>query len=196
MSEQIDPVAEVPEASSLVSEEQPGSAEVTAETTQKRSFGAKQWPWFVVVGVAAVTGLSGYALGHTNGEGNHRQQPVGLNGPVQGGPNGGFGIDPDGDNWSGGGKHRNRGFGQPGQDQFPGQGQPGMPGQNGQLGQPGQGQFPFGPHCEDSTGSHAPVNADGSCPTGFTLDDKGAGMPGMAPTAPKASPSASASTTS
>jgi hypothetical protein len=79
---------------------------------------------------------------------------------------------------------------------LPGQGQPGMPGQNGQFGQPGQGQIPMGPHCEDTTGAHAPVNADGSCPTGFTLDDKGAGKPGMAPTAPNASPSASASATS
>lgn len=196
MSEQNDPVAEVPEASNLVSEEQQVLAEASQETTSKRSFGSKQWPWFVVVGVAAVTGLSGYALGHTNGEGNHHQPPIGLNGPVQGGIQGGTGVDPDGDNWSGGGKHGKHGFGQPGQGQLPGQGQPGMPGQGGQFGQPGPGQIPFGPHCEDTTGAHAPVNADGSCPTGFTLDDKGPGKPGVAPTAPAATPSASASATS
>jgi hypothetical protein len=70
-----------------------------------------------------------------------------------------------------------------------------MPGQPGlQLpGGPG-----FGPHCEDTTGAHAPVNADGSCPTGFTLDDKGPGqnMIPNAPVAPNASPSTSTSPTS
>ena len=41
-----------------------------------------------------------------------------------------------------------------------------------------QGQMQMGPHCEDTTGQHAAVNADGSCPSGFTLDDKGRGMMG------------------
>lgn len=180
MSENNDPVAEVPEASNLVSDESPAVA--ADEVTQgKTSLHKRNWPWFVVVGVAAITGLTGYALGHTNGEGNHHQPPIGLNGPVQGGPNGGQrGIDPDGDNWNGGGKHGQHG------PQVPGQ--PGMPGQPGQALPGGPG---FGPHCEDTTGAHAPVNADGSCPTGFTLDDKGPGQK-MVPNAP--APAASSST--
>lgn len=193
MSEQIDPVAEVPEASALVSDDEAVANEASDPATTERSLSKRQWPWFVVLGVAAITGLTGYALGHTNGEGNHRQQPVGLNGPVQGGPNGGLGFGQDGDHRNGGGKH-----GQPG-PQLPGQ--QGVPGQPGMPGQPGQ-QLPggpgFGPHCEDTTGAHAPVSADGSCPTGFTLDDKGPGqkMVPNTPLAPNASPSTSTSPTS
>lgn len=173
MSENNDPVAQVPEASNFESTETPQVA--TGETnSEKTSLHKRNWPWFVVVGVAAITGLTGYALGHTNGEGNRHQPPIGLNGPIQGGPNGGQrGIDPDGDNWSGGGKHRQQG------PQAPGL--PGMPGQPGAPGLPGGPGF--GPHCEDSTGAHAPVNADGSCPTGFTLDDKGPGQQ-LVPNAP------------
>lgn len=46
-----------------------------------------------------------------------------------------------------------------------------------------------GPHCENAAGDHTPVNADGSCPTGYTLDDRG-----MRNTQP--APEASASPTS
>ncbi len=196
MSEQIEPVAEVPEASSLVAEEQSVNAEVTDEKAAKSPLSKKQWPWFVVAGVAVVTGLAGFALGHGTNDGNHEFRSDVQNGQGMDGRNGGNrGIDPDGDNWNGGGKQGQPGFGQPGQGQpgqlpgqLPGQMQPGMPGANGQPG--------FGPHCENTTGSHAPVNADGSCPTGFTLDNKGAGAPGVAPGAPKATPSTSASPTS
>jgi hypothetical protein len=53
----------------------------------------------------------------------------------------------------------------------------------------GDGRGPgMGPHCEDASGIHAPVGPDGSCPTGFTLDDKGRG--GMPVPVPSASPSA------
>lgn len=177
MSEQNDPVAEIPDASNLVTD---GEATPADPATTKAPLSKRQWPWFVVVGVSAITALSGYALGHTNGEGNHHQPPVGLNGPVQGG------VNPDGDNRNGGGKRGHHGQQMPGQPGM--QGQDGMPGQQMLPGQPMQGQPGFGPHCEDSTGLHAPMNADGTCPTGFVLDDKGQPPVQVAPT-----PSASAS---
>jgi hypothetical protein len=57
----------------------------------------------------------------------------------------------------------NRGFGQP------------LPGQPG-MGQPLPGQQGMGPHCEDASRNHAQVNADGTCPDGFTLDNGPQGM--------------------
>lgn len=69
---------------------------------------------------------------------------------------------------------------------------PGMQDGSGkQRGQGGPGMMPMGPHCENTSGEHAAVNADGSCPTGFTLDDRG-GKSGMKPQ-PSASASASTS---
>jgi hypothetical protein len=55
----------------------------------------------------------------------------------------------------------------------------GKRGGNGQMGPGGNGQKGpgMGPHCENTAGDHTAVNADGSCPTGYTLDDRG-GMGG------------------
>ena len=69
-------------------------------------------------------------------------------------------------------------------------GQMGGKNHQGPMGQDGQMPGgPMGPHCEDTSGVHAPVNADGSCPTGFTLDDKSKGGDLVAP-----SPTASGAT--
>jgi hypothetical protein len=39
---------------------------------------------------------------------------------------------------------------------------------------PGDGRgMRMAPHCEDASGNHAAVLPDGSCPSGYTLDDKG-----------------------
>ena len=187
MSEQIDPVAEVPEESNLVPADQVTATEPTDPATSEPALSKRQWPWFVVVGVSAITGLTGYAIGHTNGEGNHHPMPIGLSGPIQGGPNGGQGFDPDGDSRNGGGKRGHHFQQMPGQQMMPGQP---MPGQQMMPGQPMPGQPGFGPHCEDSTGLHAPMNADGSCPTGFVLDDKGQ-LPVQVAPAPTASASTS-----
>ncbi len=184
MSEQNDPVAEIPEASNLVTS---GEALPVDPATTEAPLSKRQWPWFVVVGVSAITGLSGYALGHTNGEGNHHQPPVGLNGPVQGGPNGGnFGMDPNGDHRNGGGKHRQHGPQMPGQPGAQGQG---MPGQQMLPGQPMPGQPMPGQPMPGQPGMG--IDPDGDNWSGTNQQ----GGPG-APVAPNVAPSASTSPTS
>ncbi len=147
MSEDIDPVAEVPEASQSVAA---SSSQTAANSTVMNKLKRKQWPLFAAVGLSAVTGLAGFALGshHDGGREHFRQEfssgpdnrqfngpmmPGQFNGPMMPGQQGqmmpgkngqegqpGQGIDPDGDNWTGG---RN--------------GVPGQPGQPGPQGQPG-----------------------------------------------------------
>lgn len=54
--------------------------------------------------LVALSGVTGYALGHQSGtDGHHDGMAVAAG--VQGGQQGGRGVDPDGDNWTGGGRH-------------------------------------------------------------------------------------------
>lgn len=178
MSDEMEPVAQTPEFGDTPNI---ASEEALAETTQtsEKTSGVKKWPWAVVAGIALVAGVGGFAIGNATGGHGINVHTVGDH----------RGFDPDGDNWTGGmpgGKH-GQGPGRMQGDGQPGQNGPLMGGQNMGPGQGQPGQMPMGPHCEDSTGQHAPVNADGSCPTGFTLDDKqmgpGAGLNAPAPTA-------------
>ena len=151
MSDELEPVAKAPEEGNAVSGATENKLEEAA--TENKNPVTTKWPWAIVAGIALVAGVGGFAIGNANHPrgldidniGNHQR------------------FDP---NWGGqmGGKNHQGPMGPEGQ--MPG----GQMAPNGQL--PGG---PMGPHCEDATGAHAPVNADGSCPTGFTLDDKSKG---------------------
>jgi hypothetical protein len=106
--------------------------------------------WAGVLAAVLVAGGAGYAAG--NHGGGDRIDRVSFNGPMSG-------------------NNDDNGNGQLGQ----GNGQMG----NGQGMQPGQGQMGngqgmgMGPHCENTSGDHKAVNSDGSCPSGYTLDNGG-----------------------
>lgn len=181
MSDEMEPVAKTPEFGETAGFAPEVELTEATETSAKTS-GVTKWPWAVVAGIALVAGVGGFAIGQTSGGnginvntvGDHRG--IGQDGRLQ--PNG-----PAGKGGPGMGPHCEDTTGQHAAvnadgscpDGFTLDDKGGMMG-NGQGMMPGNGangQMPMmGPHCEDTTGQHAPINADGSCPTGFTLDDK------------------------
>ena len=199
MSEEMEPVAQAPQEGNSVKNFAADNSQPSTVATETQS--ATKWPWAIVAGIALVAGVGGFALGQgtdgrgisVNPVGNHRyfdqDGEPGLNG--QGGRQGQMPMGPHCENTAGDHAAVNADGSCPEgftlDDKGPGKMGDGKMGR-GQGMTPGSGHMPMGPHCEDSTGAHAPVNADGSCPTGFTLDDKTQG--GL----PVPSPSASGAT--
>jgi hypothetical protein len=164
MSDELEPVAKAPEEGNAI--------DVAAESNLEESSSANatsvatKWPWAIVAGIALIAGVGGFAIGNANHPRGLEIDNIGNH--QQFDPNMGGQM---------GGKNHQGPMGQ-------GRHMDGQMAPNGQM--PGG---PMGPHCEDTSGVHAPVNADGSCPTGFTLDDKSQGGDLVSP-----SPTASGAT--
>lgn len=197
MSEEMEPVAKAPEEGNAVEAsavENFAADNAQPSTVVTESNSVTKWPWAIVAGIALVAGIGGFALGqgtdgrelNVNAVGNHRNFDQNglpeLNG--QGGQQGQMPMGPHCENTAGDhvtvGSDGSCPDGYTLDDKGPGMMGGGKMGHGkGMMQGQGQiGQMPMGPHCEDTTGAHAPVNADGSCPTGFTLDDKNMGPQG------------------
>lgn len=195
MSEEMEPVAQAPQEGNTVEDFAAENSE--ASTVASESTGATKWPWAIVAGIALITGIGGFALGQNSGSNGVNVSAVGAHGNLNQdglpelGAQGQMPMGPHCENTAGehvaigadgscpdGYTLDDKGPGMMGGGKMGGHGK-GMIQGNGQL-----GHMPMGPHCEDTTGAHAPINADGSCPTGFTLDDKGPdGLVAPSPTA-------------
>lgn len=160
MSEKNESVAEVPAEGN--------SADFFSASKVKEVDSAKRasWPWVAVAATALVSGIGGYAIGHTS---EFNEHPAAFSERL--------GTGPAGDQQMQGRMGGHKGGHHDGR-------------RDGQMMGDNDGAFDGRtPHCHDVNGQDVAANADGTCADGTTLGGKMMGPT----TQPSASPSTSAS---